>query len=79
MTALAPTTLEAETLCKTALLSGPAGARRVLARGGGVAIHADGAIEPIGPLPPVADATATPIGPLPLSPPVADADRRRAA
>ncbi len=76
VTALAPTTLEAETLCKTALLSGPAGARRVLARGGGVAIHADGTIEPIGPLPPVADATATPIGPLPL---VADADRRRAA
>ena len=49
VTALAPTTLEAETLAKIALLSGPAGARRLLARGGGVAIHADGGVETIGP------------------------------
>jgi FAD:protein FMN transferase len=49
VTALAPTTLEAETLAKTALLSGPAAARRLLADAGGVAIHAAGEVEPIGP------------------------------
>jgi thiamine biosynthesis lipoprotein len=49
VTALAPTALEAETLSKTALLSGPAGARRVLARRGGIAIHAGGGgVELIG-------------------------------
>jgi thiamine biosynthesis lipoprotein len=50
-TALAPTTLEAETLSKVALLTGPSGARRALARHGGLVVHADGATERIGPLP----------------------------
>jgi thiamine biosynthesis lipoprotein len=48
-TALAPTTLEAEALAKAALLRGPAGARRVLGRRGGVLVHDDGAVESIGP------------------------------
>jgi thiamine biosynthesis lipoprotein len=47
-TALAPTTLEAETLAKTALLSGPEAARRLLMPGGGVLVHDDGAVEPVG-------------------------------
>jgi FAD:protein FMN transferase len=38
-TALAPTALEAEALAKAALLSGPEGARRVLAARGGVLVH----------------------------------------
>jgi FAD:protein FMN transferase len=56
-TAFAPTVLEAETLAKVALLSGPAGARRALSpRGaarpglsprGGVLIHADGDVETV--------------------------------
>jgi FAD:protein FMN transferase len=50
-TALAPTTLEAETLSKLALLSGPARARRELARHGGLVVHAGGEVEPIGTLP----------------------------
>jgi thiamine biosynthesis lipoprotein len=45
VTALAPTTLHAETLAKAALLSGPDGARRILARHGGFAIHQDGEVE----------------------------------
>ncbi len=49
-TALAPTALEAETLSKTALLLGPAGARQVLAEHGGVVVHDDGDVEEIGPL-----------------------------
>ena len=49
-TALAPTALEAETLAKVAFLSGPAGARRALARDGGVLIHDDGTVERTGPL-----------------------------
>jgi thiamine biosynthesis lipoprotein len=48
VTARGATTLEAETLAKTALLSGPAGARRLLAAGGGVLIHDDGAVEHVG-------------------------------
>ena len=44
----APTALEAETLAKTALLRGPAGARRVLGRRGGVLIHDDGTVERVG-------------------------------
>ena len=47
-TALAPTALEAETLAKAALLSGPQAARRLLARRGGVLVHDDGAVEPLG-------------------------------
>jgi len=47
-TALAPTALEAEALAKAALLSGPAAARRVLWAHGGVLVHDDGAVEPVG-------------------------------
>jgi FAD:protein FMN transferase len=46
-TAFAPTTLEAETLAKVALLRGPAGARGVLAPNGGVLVHADGDVETV--------------------------------
>lgn len=49
-TALAPTALEAETLSKLALLTGPAGARRALAEHGGLIVHDDGDVEAIGPL-----------------------------
>lgn len=49
-TALAPSALEAETLSKMALLSGPAGARRALAEHGGLVVHDDGDVELIGPL-----------------------------
>jgi FAD:protein FMN transferase len=48
-TALAPTALEAEALAKAALLSGPAPGRRLLrGRHGGVLVHDDGAVEPVG-------------------------------
>jgi FAD:protein FMN transferase len=48
-TALAPTALEAEALAKAALLSGPAAGRRLLQdRRGGVLVHDDGAVEPVG-------------------------------
>jgi thiamine biosynthesis lipoprotein len=47
-TAVAPTALEAEALAKAALLSGPAGGRRLLAtRHGGVLIHDDGEVEAV--------------------------------
>jgi FAD:protein FMN transferase len=46
-TALAPTAMEAEALAKAALLSGPAGARRILA-GGGILVHDDGRSEAVG-------------------------------
>ncbi len=49
-TALAPSALEAETLSKMALLSGPDGARAALAEHGGVIVHDDGDVELIGPL-----------------------------
>jgi thiamine biosynthesis lipoprotein len=49
-TALAPSALEAETLSKIALLSGPAGARLALAEHGGLVVHDDGDVEPIGPV-----------------------------
>jgi FAD:protein FMN transferase len=45
VTALAPTTLDAETRAKQALLLGPAGARAVLSDDGGVLVHDDGAVE----------------------------------
>jgi thiamine biosynthesis lipoprotein len=51
-TALAPTALEAETLAKTALLSGPARAARVLSRHGGLVVREDGDVEPVGRLRP---------------------------
>jgi thiamine biosynthesis lipoprotein len=44
-TAVAGSALEAETLSKLALLSGPGGARRVLAHRGGVLFHDDGSVE----------------------------------
>ncbi len=48
-TALAPTAVEAEALAKAALLSGPAAGRRLLqGRHGGVLVHDDGAVEPVG-------------------------------
>ena len=50
VTALAPSALEAETLSKMALLSGPLGARRVLSRHGGLIVHDDGDVEELGPL-----------------------------
>jgi thiamine biosynthesis lipoprotein len=50
VTALAPTALEAETLAKAALLSGPAVGRRLIAGDGGLLVHDDGAIELVGPL-----------------------------
>ena len=49
-TAVAPTALEAETLSKLALLSGPAGARAALAEYGGIVVHDDGDVELIGPV-----------------------------
>ena len=47
-TALGPTAVEAETLAKAALLSGPEGARRVLAGGGGLIVHDHGEVELVG-------------------------------
>jgi FAD:protein FMN transferase len=44
-TAVAPSALDAEMLAKTAVLSGPAVARRLLARRGGVLQHDDGRVE----------------------------------
>jgi len=49
-TALAPSALEAETLSKLALLTGPDGARRALAEHGGLVVRDDGDVELIGPL-----------------------------
>jgi thiamine biosynthesis lipoprotein len=49
-TARGDTALEAETLSKMALLSGPEGARRVLDTKGGVIIHDSGEVEAIGPI-----------------------------
>lgn len=50
-TAVAPTALEAETLAKVALLSGPERARELFADGGGVLIHDNGDVERLIPLP----------------------------
>ena len=50
-TAVAASALEAEVLAKTAQLAGPAGARRVLRRRGGVLQHEDGRVEVIAPAP----------------------------
>ncbi|HEY8304356.1 MAG TPA: FAD:protein FMN transferase [Solirubrobacteraceae bacterium] len=47
-TALAPSALEAETLTKIALLSGPMGARVALAEHGGLMVHNDGEVELVG-------------------------------
>ncbi len=50
VTALGVSALDAEVLAKAALLSGPAGARRILAAQGGVVFHEDGDVELAGPL-----------------------------
>lgn len=49
-TALGATALEAETLAKAALLSGPEGARGLLAPRGGLIVHEDGETEAVGPI-----------------------------
>jgi thiamine biosynthesis lipoprotein len=49
-TALGDTAVEAETAAKAALLSGPDGARAVLAERGGLIVHDGGRIETVGPL-----------------------------
>jgi len=49
-TALGDTAVEAETLAKAALLSGPDGGHEVLAERGGLLVHDDGRIETVGPL-----------------------------
>ncbi len=49
-TALGDTALEAETLSKAALLSGPEGGRQVLAERGGLLVHDSGRVELVGPL-----------------------------
>lgn len=49
-TAIGATALEAETLAKAALLSGPDTGRRYLARRGGLLVHESGLVERIGPL-----------------------------
>ncbi|MCD6726809.1 MAG: FAD:protein FMN transferase [Solirubrobacteraceae bacterium] len=51
-TALAPTAVEAEALAKAAILAGPSGALRVLARHGGLTVDEDGAVARIGRLEP---------------------------
>lgn len=48
-TAVAGSALDAEVLAKTAFLRGPAGARSVLRRGGGVLVHEDGDVEIVAP------------------------------
>jgi thiamine biosynthesis lipoprotein len=50
VTALADTAVEAETLSKAALLSGPEGGREALAARGGLLVHDSGRVEPVGPL-----------------------------
>ncbi|MFN8162928.1 MAG: FAD:protein FMN transferase [Solirubrobacterales bacterium] len=49
-TALADTAVEAETLSKAALLSGPEGGRALLADRGGLIVHDNGRVELVGPL-----------------------------
>jgi thiamine biosynthesis lipoprotein len=49
-TALADTAVEAETLSKAALLSGPEGGRELLSERGGLLVHDEGRVELVGPL-----------------------------
>jgi FAD:protein FMN transferase len=51
VTALGATALEAETLSKAALLSGPDGARQLLGPTGGLLVHDFGPAELVGPIP----------------------------
>jgi len=53
-TALAPTTLHAETLAKVALMRGADGVNEVLESYGGLIVHEDGCVETIGRLPEIA-------------------------
>ncbi len=48
-TALGRTALEAETLAKAALLSGPDGGRRILSQHGGLIVHESNRVELVGP------------------------------
>jgi len=50
-TATAPTALEAEAIAKSALLTGPDGARERLLEHGGLIVHDDGTAEHIAPTP----------------------------
>jgi len=50
VTALADSALEAETISKAALLSGPEGGRELLGERGGLLVHDSGRVEPVGPL-----------------------------
>lgn len=50
VTALAPSAVEAETIAKSAFLAGPAGARRLLTRSGGLLVLDSGEMEVVGPL-----------------------------
>jgi FAD:protein FMN transferase len=50
VTALGDSAVEAETLSKAALLSGPERGREVLAERGGLLVHDDGRVEAVGPL-----------------------------
>jgi thiamine biosynthesis lipoprotein len=58
VTALAPTALEAETLAKAALLSGPRTGGELLVEHGGVLVHDDGDVELVGPLAPAGRSAA---------------------
>jgi thiamine biosynthesis lipoprotein len=49
VTALGDTAVEAETIAKAALLSGPGGGRAILAERGGLLVHDSGRIEMVGP------------------------------
>lgn len=49
-TALGDTAVEAETLAKAALLSGPEGGREALGERGGLLVHDNGRVETVGPL-----------------------------
>jgi FAD:protein FMN transferase len=49
-TALSDTAVEAETLAKAALLSGPEGGRTILNERGGLLVYDDGRVETVGPL-----------------------------
>jgi thiamine biosynthesis lipoprotein len=67
-TAAGASAVRAEVLAKTALLSGPDGARRVLRRAGGVLQHEDGRVEVVEPAPVVRLRRPVPGGPRPASP-----------
>lgn len=61
-TAVGATACDAETRSKAAFLSGPAGARELLAEAGGVLVHNDGEIEVVGSLAPAPSEAALAVG-----------------